>query len=142
MRNKIVAILTAIILFLFVGCNAGQRSRATIMYTCPVGKECRFELNLSKRTNELMFGHSGLGFIIETYDFTLPRKPESRTVFTTTELILTSENSSTDHISQLTSGQTVVDLTNHKLSVSLMTRNGPFAGNGEYLLDYIESGCE
>ena len=86
-----------------------------------------------------MFGHSGLGFIIETYDFTLLRKPESRTVFTTTELILTSENLSTDHISQLTSGQIVVDLKTRTVSVSLTTREGAFRGNGEYSLDYLDS---
>jgi hypothetical protein len=138
MRNKRGAILTPIILFLFVGCNAFDRSRAIIEYVCPVGRESHFNLSLLKKTGKLMFGHSGLGFIIETYDFTLAKKPEAYTVFTTTDLILTSENSRTQDISHLTSGQIVVDLKTRKVSVSLMTRNGPFPGNGEYSLHYIE----
>ncbi len=138
MCNKRVAILTAIIMLLVAGCNAFDRSQAIIGYACPVGKESHFYLSLSKKTGKLMFGHSGLGFIIQSYDFTLPRKPEARTVLTTTELILTSENLRADNISQLTSGQIVVDLRASKVSVSLMTRDGPFSGNGEYSLHYIE----
>jgi len=139
MLNKAPLKLTPIILFLFVGCNAFEHSSATIERPCPVGRECHISLNLSKKTGKLMFGHSGLGFIIETYDFTLPRKPEPRIVFTATELILTSENLSTDHISQLTSGQIVVDLKTRTVSVSLTTREGVFRGNGEYSLDYLDS---
>lgn len=138
MRNKKVAIHTLIILFLFVGCNAFDPSLATINYACPAGKEGHFSLGLWKKTNKLMFAHGVPGFMIQTYNFTLVKKPEAHTVYNTTDLILNDENDLKEHISQLTSGQIVVDLRTKRVSVSLMTQNGPFHGNGEYALNYIE----
>ena len=101
MLNKTVPILTPIILFLFVGCNAFDHSRAIIEHVCPVSGENYINLGLYKKTRELAFGHSGLHFIVETYDFTLLKKPEAHAVFTIADVILTEAQSRTTHISEL-----------------------------------------
>jgi hypothetical protein len=136
--SKVVAILTPIFCFLFVGCNAFDHPRATIEHVCPVGGGNYISLELYEKTRELASGHSDLDFIEGAYDFTLLKKPEAHAVFAITDVILTRTQSRTKHISDLGSGQVVVDLKTRTLSVSLMTRHGPFPGNGEYTLHYIE----
>ncbi len=126
MGNKKIPMLAAIMAFLIVGCNAFSHSWAWIV---PNGENI---LSLNKKTHELAFGHSGLHFIIEVYNFKLPEKSEIRKVFTAKEVILTSAASRTKHISKLVSGEIIIDPKTAKISVSLMTEDGPFPGNGEY----------
>ncbi len=126
MGNKKLSTLSVIIYFLLVGCNAFSHSWAWIV---PNGENI---LSLNKKTHELAFGHSGLHFVIEVYNFKLPQRTDTRHVFTATEVILTSAASRTKHISKLVSGQIIIDPKTGKVSVSLMTEDGPFPGNGEY----------
>ncbi len=132
MSIRKLSLFGVIIAFLLIGCNAFSHSWAWII---PNGGY--IELKLTKKTRELAFGHSGLNFIIEVYNFKVPQKTEARAVFNATEVILTSASSRTKHISKLVSGQIVIDSKIGKVYVSLMTEDGPFPGNGEYSSRYF-----
>ncbi len=120
-----VSILGAVIVFLVMGCNAFHHSWAWII---PNGEY--IEVKLNKKTSELAFGHSGLHFIMEVYNLKVPHRTGTPAVFTATEVVLTSASSRTKQISRLVSGEMVID--SDKVTVSLMTEDGPFPGNGEY----------
>ncbi len=130
MGGKKVSMLGVILAFLLVGCNALDHSWAWIP---PDGESIRLTLN--KKTRELAFGHSGLHFVVEVYIFDIPQRIETRAVFNAKEVVLTSASSRTKHISKLVSGEIIIDSRVNTVFVSLMTEDGPFPGNGEYVFE-------
>jgi hypothetical protein len=133
-KEQLIPILLFIIL-LIGGCNAYYGSYAYVGHVCSIdNKDNYYSLSLSKQTSELMFGHSGLVFIMETYTFRLPFKPESRTKYSYKQIYLSSYISRTKNIPESIEGQIVVNLHKHTVEVSLTNQDGNFPGNGEYYL--------
>jgi hypothetical protein len=99
-----------------------------------------YVLSLYKVTNRLNFSPPFIiGWVIEPHSVWIPREPEGRTVFDAREVTLDTTKPSlydwlTKHGHQFVSGEIVVDSAKRMVSVSLMTPDGPFAGNGEYTL--------
>ncbi len=135
MINKIKLLpIFLLTIILIGGCNAFDSSEAWVQHMCPIGGEDYYHLHLTQQTRELMWGHSGLTFVVKWYGFKLASKPEGRVVYSVANINFTTDSRGTRDLPQPLSGRIVVDMNTHMVYVSLKNRDGDFPGNGEYQL--------
>jgi hypothetical protein len=86
---------------------------------------------------------AGLIFAVYHYGFRLPTEPRGQTVYSAATLTFEPymKDHSPEYAPKLVSGTILVDLKQRKAYVKLMTPNGDFKGNGEYLF-HCTPDCE
>lgn len=137
MINKITAIaFQLMIIVLFVGCIKSYPSQSSLYHLRPSD---HYALFLKKETNRIMFNIcSGFVFVIKTYEIELPSKPDGHVIYTFRQIKIRQTSHKEGKIDDFTSGEVIVDINKSRVSISLKTPEGDFAGNGEYLIDRVE----
>ncbi len=140
---KIKVVIAVSSLFILLGgCNAFEKNNAILVQVYSNdGKQNYYNLNISKPTDKLVMGHSGLNYVVLFYSIRLAAKPEGQTIYPFSMVTLERDKHS-EPVPDIVSGTILIDLAKRTAVVSLMTRDGEFKGNGTYPFTCIPSPCE
>lgn len=140
-KIKVVIAVTSLFLLLG-GCNAFEKNHAILVQVYSSdGKQKYSNLNISKPTDKLVMGHSGLNYVVLFYSIRLAAKPEGQTIYSFSMVTLERDKHS-EPVPDFVSGTILIDLAKCTAVVSLIIRDGEFKGNGTYPFTCIPPPCE